>query len=101
MRVATAGKELFGQRDGRDVGTGGFAGGIQRAGAGWQNPRTSKGLLHANAGRPGEDELVPRLALASKGVIGGILRQDASEVGLGAEVGGRNKTIQREVASLR
>jgi hypothetical protein len=81
MRVAPARKELFGQRNGGDVGTRGLAGGVQRTRTGRQNLRAIKRLLHANAGRARKHELMSGLAVAAEGVISGILPQGAAEVG--------------------
>src|SRR5580658_10363098 len=101
MRVAPAGKELFGQRDGGDVGTGGLAGGIERAGAGRQNLGPPERLLHANTRRPGKYELMSRFAFSSKSVIRGMLPEHAAKVGFRSEIAGRDESIQHEIASFR
>src|ERR1035441_9696141 len=101
MGVSAARKELLGQRDGCEVGTGRLPRRIQRTRTGRQNPGFVNRLLHADGRRTGEHVLMTGLALASKGVIGGILRQRAAEIGFSSKVLGRSKTIEREITPLR
>src|SRR5579862_11396 len=102
MRVAAAGKELFGQRDQRDVFAQGLIRvGIDRAGAWRPDGGPSKGLLHADARRSGEYIFVSGSALPTKCLIRRILRQQPTEVGLRTEVARRSKTVQSEIVSLR
>src|SRR5579864_3365828 len=80
MRVATAGKELFGKRDGGKFRTRRLAHGVERASSGRQDPRSFKGLHRPQRRRACQYEVTLGLALASKGMIGRILRQSATEI---------------------
>src|SRR5579863_4372457 len=101
MRVATASKELLGQRNQGES----LAEGLSRLRVGHARPRrpdsgAANRLLHADRGRTREHELMSSLALASKSLVGGVLRQQPAEVGLRPKVARRGKAIQSEIASL-
>src|SRR5579871_896954 len=73
---------------------------IGRAGPGWPHPGSTERLLHPNTGGTGKYPLMPRLSL-SQNLVRRILRQDAAEIRLRAEVAGRRKGVQSEVIPLR
>src|SRR4249919_2962589 len=101
MRVATARKELLGQRDGGDIGACRLARCIQRTGTGRQNPGAVYWLLQADRGRTGKHPLMTDLSSSSERVIRGELAEDASKVRFGPEIFRRSKTIQCEVVTFR
>ena len=94
MRVATAGKKKFRQRDDGNILLTGRLQIIQRAGAGRQNPGASIDLFRAQSSRASEDKLMIGPA---KSVIGRILGESSAIIRLRTNITGGNKAIQREV----
>src|SRR5579864_3376366 len=102
MRVATAGEELFGQRNKRDSLAHRLSSvRVQGTSPGRHHSSASVGLLQADARRTRKHILTPGPSLSSKCVIRGILSKRPAEIGLRAERFGRGKSIQRDISSLR
>ena len=101
MRVPTARKKLLWQRDQREILAGRFAGRIQTGRIQRSNFRPANRLLKTDGCRTSQTRTGVHLTLAAKGVVGGILGQQAGKIRFRAQDSSSDETVQREVVSFR